>query len=64
MHPYVHSSTIHNSQDIETTLWWMDKEDVVQDFPGGLVVKNLPANAGDMGSIPSPREDPNMPRSN
>ena len=22
------------------------------DFPGGTVVKNLPANAGDMGSIP------------
>ena len=32
----------------------MDKEDVVQDFPGGLVVKNLPANAGDTGSIPVP----------
>ena len=25
-----------------------------QGFPGGLVVKNLPANAGDMGSIPDP----------
>ena len=24
------------------------------DFPGGPVVKNLPANAGDMGSIPGP----------
>ena len=23
-------------------------------FPGGSVVKNLPANAGDMGSIPGP----------
>ena len=23
------------------------------DFPGGLVVKNLPANAGDMGSTPA-----------
>ena len=23
-----------------------------QGFPGGLVVKNLPANAGDSGSIP------------
>ena len=23
------------------------------DFPGGTVVKNLPANAGDTGSIPS-----------
>ena len=22
------------------------------DFPGGTVVKNMPANAGDMGSIP------------
>ena len=25
---------------------------ILQDFPGGSVVKNLPANAGDMGSIP------------
>ena len=25
------------------------------DFPGGAVVKNLPANAGDSGSIPGPR---------
>ena len=24
------------------------------DFPGGTVVKNLPANTGDMGSIPGP----------
>ena len=24
------------------------------DFPGGTVVKNLPANAGDTGSIPGP----------
>ena len=26
--------------------------DTLSGFPGGLVVKNLPANAGDMGSIP------------
>ena len=26
----------------------------VEDFPGGLVVGNLPANAGNMGSIPGP----------
>ena len=26
------------------------------DFPGGLVVKNLPANAGDVGLIPGPWE--------
>ena len=25
-----------------------------QDFPGGLVVKDAPANAWDMGSIPGP----------
>ena len=33
------------------------------DFPGGTVVKNPPANAGDMGSSPGPGRSP-MPRSN
>ena len=28
--------------------------DVSRDFPGGTVVKNPPANAGDMGLIPGP----------
>ena len=32
-------------------------------FPGGAVVKNLPANAGDAGSSPGP-ERSHMPRSN
>ena len=27
-----------------------------QGFPGGSVVKDLPANAGDSGSIPGPGE--------
>ena len=27
-------------------------------FPGGSVVKNLPANAGDMGSIPGSGRSP------
>ena len=31
-----------------------------QDFPGGAVVKNLPANAGDTGSSPSVGR-PHMP---
>ena len=31
-------------------------------FPGGAVVKNLPANAGDMGSIPGLGRS-HMPRS-
>ena len=33
------------------------------DFPGGVVVKNLPANAGDTGSIPGPGRA-HMPQSN
>ena len=35
------------------------KRYTTRDFPGGAVVKNLPANAGDMGSRRS-----HMPRSN
>jgi hypothetical protein len=27
-------------------------ETIEEDFPGGTVVKNLPVNAGDTGSIP------------
>ena len=34
-----------------------------RDFPGGAVVKNLPANAGDTGSIPGPGRS-HMPWSN
>ena len=29
-------------------------KDQERDFPGGAVVKNPPANAGDMGSSPGP----------
>ena len=36
--------------------WWVG-------FPGGTVVKNPPANAGDMGSIPGPGRS-HMPRIN
>ena len=35
----------------------------LRDFPGGAMVKNPPANAGTMGSIPGPGRFP-MPRSN
>ena len=34
-----------------------------RDFPGGVVVKSPPANAGDMGSSPGPGRS-HMPRSN
>ena len=36
---------------------------IVQGFPGGTVVKNLPANAGDTGSSPGPGRS-HMPQSN
>ena len=35
----------------------------IRDFPGGAVVKNPPANAGDAGSIPGPGRS-HMPQSN
>ena len=35
----------------------------IEGFPGGLVVKTLPANTGDMGSILGPGNS-HMPRSN
>ena len=40
---------------IQLSVWALLKE--VGGFPGGSVVKHLPANAGDVGSIPG-SEDP------
>ena len=40
-----------------------DIEFVTEGFAGGAVVKNLPANAGDMGSSPGPGRS-HVPRSN
>ena len=40
-----------------------DQENTESDFPGGAVVKNPPANAGDTGSSPGPGRS-HMPRSN
>ena len=39
------------------------QKDIWGGFPGGAVVKNPPANAGDMGSSPGPGRS-HMPRSN
>ena len=36
----------HREIEKDMTFFW--------DFPGGAVVKNPPASAGDMGSIPGP----------
>ena len=35
----------------------MDQYLALRDFPGGLVVKKLPSNAGDMGLIPDWRTE-------
>ena len=36
---------------------------MIMDFPGGSVVNNPPASAGDKGSVPGPRRS-HMPRNN
>ena len=41
---------------------WNSKK-FTEGFPGGAVVKNLPADAGDTGSIPGPGKS-HMPQSN
>ena len=38
-------------------------KELLRDFPGGAVVKNLPCNAGNMGSSPGPGRS-HMPQSN
>ena len=35
--------------------WTVSLKDNQRDFPGGPVVKNLPASVGDTGSIPGPK---------
>ena len=44
-------------------LWELNLKMHTQGFPGGAVVKNPPANAGDAGSIPDPGRS-HMPWSN
>ena len=41
----------------------IDSKSVQRDFTGGTVVKNPPANAGDMGLSPGPGRS-HMPQSN
>ena len=43
--------------------WTVLRSDTGLGFPGGAVVKNLPASAGDTGSSPGPGRS-HMPRSN
>ena len=38
--------------------WGSIPQEGARNFPGGAVVKNLPANAGDMGSVPGSGRSP------
>ena len=51
------------NEDPEELKEIMFKELKVEDFPGGTVVKNPTAHAGDTGSIPGPGRS-HMPQSN
>ena len=53
---------ILNVQDLEECTTHIDKN-VMESFPGGAMIKNLPANAGDTRSSPDPGRS-HMPRSN
>ena len=37
---------------------------LITGFPGGLVVKNLPTNVGDVGSVPGLRRSPGLGKGN
>ena len=39
----------------DSPFWWESRK---EGFPGGSVVKNPPANAGDLGSIPGSGRSP------
>ena len=53
---------MHIKENRSAYCCWNNKK-TIRGFPGGAVVENPPANAGDTGSIPGPgRSD--MPRSN
>ena len=54
---------IEISPSIEKNFTIICYSNIMRDFPGGAVVKNLPANAGDTGSSPGPGRS-HMPRSN
>ena len=50
--------TKNNQDNLKESSWKLTPMDIKtytkQDFPGGAVVKNPPANAGDVGLIPGP----------
>ena len=59
---YKHKSN-HDNPLLRTHQGHSQPNSNLWDFPDGAVVKNPPANVGDMGSIPGPGRS-HMPRSN
>ena len=55
--------TVHDLGNSIVTMETALIKNTVKGFPGGTVVKNPPANAGDTGSSPGPGRS-HMPRSN
>ena len=55
--PQLKDPTYHNEDMAQPN------KETNRDFPGDSVVRNLPANAGDMGLIPDPGRS-HMPRIN
>ena len=49
--------------EVAKTVGIKHNKNEIPGFPGGIVVKNPPANAGDTGSSPGPGRS-HMPRSN
>ena len=53
-HPLPHQTPQPGLQGALALPWLNGVQSVFSDFPGGPVVRNSPANAGDMSSIPCP----------
>ena len=62
MNPHPTSSQAQSRQELYTDVSFLPQNEKNRDFPGGAVVKNLPADAGDTGSSPGPGGS-HMPRS-
>ena len=61
MHPYVHNSTIYNSQDMETTKMsinrGMDKNEVVHLYNGILLIHKKEQNNAFCSNMDATRDD-------
>ena len=54
----IDSLSIHPLSNIGEKIKYLNVHILVKSFPGGSVVKNLPANAGDLGLIPESGRSP------